>query len=138
MIGRGMSPCRKPPVCVIVAAIVALTACDIDLFGNGRRAIAGPYGLFIREGKFYVVLDKWENNRPCGILEGSVTELGWNDLLIVANQETCSGKPSGWMVIHIETGVIDPPIDSARLRTRSDLNRIQIMPVRSAWERLKR
>jgi hypothetical protein len=134
-----MSPYRRLVLCVVVVgAVVALVACDIDLFGNDRRTIAGPYGLFVGETKFYLILDKWENNRPCGILEGSVTELGWNDQVILANQETCSGKPSGWMVIHLKTEVIDPPIDSAKLKRRHDLSRIQVMPVRAAWNRLKR
>jgi hypothetical protein len=129
---------------VVVALVMAVAACDIDPFGFDRRTIVGPYGLFVGEGKFYLILDKWENNRPCGILDGSVTELGWNDQVILVNQETrsCGGKPSGWMVINVKTGLIEPPVDSATLhakfQTRPDLSRIQVMSARAAWDRLKR
>jgi hypothetical protein len=133
MSGRGALFC-----CLIGVVLIALAACDIDVFGNDRRTVAGPYGLFVADGKFYLIFDKWDNLRPCGILEGSITELGWNDQIILAKQDTCSGKPSGWMVVHVDTGVIDPPIDSAKLQMRSDLTRIQVMPVDVAWNRLGR
>jgi len=134
-----MNRIGRPLLRVLVVGLVFLqAACDIDLFGNDRRAIVGPYGLFLGEGKFYLILDKWDNKQPCGILEGSVTELGWNDEVILANQQTCSGKPSGWMVVHVKTGMIDPPINSVRLQKRPDLSRIQVMPAGTAWDRLKR
>src|SRR5439155_18401200 len=82
----------------IIAVTVVCAACDIDLFGNDRRSVVGPYGLFVGEGKYYLVLDKFENG--CGILGGSVRQIGWNDRIILVEQETCGGNGarSGWMV----------------------------------------
>jgi len=125
-------------VLVGALAVVAVAACDIDLFGFDRRAMVGPDGLYVGETQFYVILDKWDNLRPCAILEGRVTELGWNDKVILANQQTCSGKPSEWVVIHLDTGIIDPQIDSARMKARPELSRIQIMSAHEAWDRLGR
>ena len=142
---------RRSTLCVVVAAVVAVSVCGIGActgivigISYDRRTIVGPYGLVVGDGKFYLILDQWESNQPCGILDGAVTELGWNDQVIVVNQETgsCGGKPSGWMIINVKTGLIEPPVDSARLhakfQTRPELSQIQVMPVRAAWDRLKR
>ena len=134
-----MSTSRRILAGIAVIALVAtLAACDIDLFGNDRRSIVGPYGLFVVEGgKYYLVLDKFQDG--CGILGGSVRQIGWSDQVILVDQETCGGRgaSSGWVVVNVKTRKIDGPIDQSAIKARSDLSAIQVMTANSAWEKLR-
>ena len=122
---------------VILVVIVTVPACDIDLFGNDRRSVVGPYGLFVGEGTYYLVLDKFEP--PCGILGGSVQQIGWNDRVILVQQKTCGGRGgrSGWVVVNVKTGAVEGPIDPSIISTRSELAGIKVLAADTAWKKLR-
>ncbi len=122
---------------VLVALCNISAACDVDLFGSNRRAIVGPYGLYNGEDTFWVVLDEPGTNRDS--LGGQVSQIGWNDQVILFEQETCGGScpRSGWLLIHVGARTVEGPIDPATIKTRRDLVGIEVMQGDSAWKKLQ-
>lgn len=126
-----------------VALCSVLAVCDVDLFGSNRRTIVGPYGLYNGEETFYVVLDGPRfaggslGNRES--LGGQVRQIGWNNEVILFEQETCGGDcpRAGWLMIHVSTRSVEGPIDPTTIETRHDLQSIEIMNAASAWKKLQ-
>jgi hypothetical protein len=56
---------RKASVTVSVGLSVlltlALSACDVDLFGNDGQPLVEPYGIVVVEGNFYLIRDRFES-----------------------------------------------------------------------------
>lgn len=67
-----------------------LTECDVNLFGNDRQPLGEPYGIFVGEGKFYLVLDHFESG--CGLLGEAIDQIGWSDAVILVQLEPCVGS----------------------------------------------
>src|SRR4029450_3817366 len=109
------------PTIALLAFAISIAACDVDLFGNDRRSIVGPYGLFVGEGSYWVVLDGPSSNRE--VLGGTVRQIGWNEKVILFEQETCGGvcPLSGWLVVHVSGRTVEGPIDAVTIKARSDL-----------------
>ena len=115
----------------VVFALV-LSACDVDLFGNDRQPLVGPYGIFVGEGKFYLVLDRFDSG--CGLLGDAIHRIGWNQDVILIEVEPCvgNGTPSDWRVVDVRTGKIET-IDKSTIEARPDLARLQLMSADDAW-----
>ncbi len=121
----------------LIAFCVVSAACDVDLFGSNRRTIVGPYGLYNGEETYVVVLDEPNANRDS--LGGQVRYIGWNNEVILFQQETWCGDGcpgSGWLVIHVSERKVEGPIDPATIKTRRDLVGIKVMQVEAAWKKL--
>src|SRR4030095_156845 len=107
---------------ISVCAVVS-TACDVDLFGNDFRRVAGPYRLYVWEGGKFALVTETTGEAGCGVLGGTVRQIGWNANVILADRETCGGRGarSGWMVVNVKTRAIEGPIDPVTIPSRSDL-----------------
>jgi hypothetical protein len=118
----------------VLLLVLGLAACDVDLFGNDRRPLIGPYGIFVGEGKFYLVLDQYR--APCGgLLDAAVYQIGWNDATILVQVEPCggaNGPPSGWRVVDIQSRKI-AAITAEHMKARPDLMGIKLVRANDAW-----
>jgi hypothetical protein len=128
--------CKAP---IIIRAIFATTlalllgACDVDLFGTDRQPLVGRYGIYVAEGKFYLVLDNHEN--ICGLVDGAIHKIGWSDAVILVQVEPCveKGPPSGWRVIDVKAQKIKT-IDEPTIKARPDLLGLKLMSADQAWK----
>ena len=128
----------KPPTIsrasLIAALALLLAACDVDLFGNDRQPLVGPYGIFVGETKFYLVLDHFEGG--CGLLGDAIYQIGWSDAVILVQLEPCGGKkgpPAGWRVVDVKTQKIEK-IDESTIKARPDLVGLKLMSADQAWK----
>jgi len=121
-------------VCLITSA-----ACDVDLFGNDFRHVIGPYRLYVWEGGKFALVTETTGEAGCGVLGGTVRQIGWNANVILAEQETCGarGARSGWMVVNVRTRAIEGPIDPTTIPTRSDLAGLKVVSADAAWKQLR-
>lgn len=106
------------------------------------KDLPGGYCLVLnREFDAYRVQDcSWSNRRKqfdegVGVLEGTVTSIGWNDTAIVAYRWSCCGKGDGFMILNTRSGTIEGPFgrDAMDKRLASD-SRLQGVVVRPAHE----
>lgn len=118
----------------VLLLAAGLAACDLDLFGNDRRPLVGPYGLFVGEGKYFLVLDRYRG--PCGgLLDDAVYQIGWNEKNILVQVEPCSAAdapPSGWRLVDLETKEIGTITDE-QVKARPDLAGIKLVQASEAW-----
>jgi hypothetical protein len=93
----------------VATLVVAVAGCDVDVFGLDARPVVGEYKLLVWEGGKYSLIR--DTRDGCGVLGGTVSQIGWNDRVILAEQETCGGKGarSGWMVVNVKTHAIEGP-----------------------------
>ncbi len=130
------SRARFTTVCVAILYLT-LAGCDVDLFGTDAHPVIGPYKLLVWEGGKYSLITDVRDG--CGVLGGTVTRIGWNDRVILAEQETCGawGARSGWMVVDVKTRAIEGPIDPATIAKRPDLPAagIKVISAEVAWKK---
>jgi len=119
---------------VVRLLTIGLIACDVDLFGTDRRPLVGPYGIFVHEGTFFLVLESIE--MPCELLGDAIYQIGWNDRLILAQLEprVGEGPPSGWRLVHVETKTIET-LTEQQARTGPDLAGLKLLRAQDAWSR---
>jgi len=117
---------------LVAALVLILAACDVDLFGVDRQSLVGPYGIYVAEGKFYLVLDSVEN--VCGLVDGAISQIGWSDAVILVQVEPCveKGPPSGWRVVDVKTQKVQT-IDEQTIKARPELARLKLMSADQAW-----
>jgi len=113
---------------------LCLAACDVDLFGNDRQPLVGPYGVFVGEGKYYLVLDRFQAG--CGLLGAAIHQIGWNERVILVQLEPCvgDGPPSGWRVVNVQAKTIET-ISEGLIKPRPDLTDLKLVPAAEAWSR---
>jgi hypothetical protein len=125
---------------VVLGIVATVVACDQDPFGFSHRRVAGPYQLerFDEGGVSYYLHGPGEVPASGGgLLEGTVTELGWTDSLIVARRRpTFGGDSAGWMLIDVRTARIEGPLSDSSSRSRAARAAVRPMPVDAAWRRL--
>jgi hypothetical protein len=123
----------------IVVFLLALTACDSDPFGVNDRAIVGDYELyrFPENEKFYLHDRTLSNNGGGGVIDGTITRLGWSEKHIVVWRKPLSaGDPSGWMVVNVATKEITGPLLGKDISVKR-VNGINVKDVEKAWMQLE-
>ena len=112
---------------------LCLAACDVDLFGNDRQPLVGPYGVFVGEGKYYLVLDRFQAG--CGLLGDAIHQIGWNERVILVQLEPCvgDGPPSGWRVVNVQAKTIET-ISEGLIKPRPDLTDLKLVPAAEACD----
>lgn len=111
-------------------------ACDIDLFGTDEQPMVGPYSLTVWEGGTYSLTK--DKRDYCGVLNGHVLRIGWNDRVILAERESCRDEKSrGWMVVDLKTHKIEGPLDTATVKSRPELDGIKIRAADVVWKSLR-
>jgi len=122
---------------VLATLAVILAGCDVDVFGLDARPIVGDYKLLVWEGGKYSLIR--DTRDGCGVLGGTIRRIGWNDRVILAEQETCDGEGarSGWMVVNVKTHAIEGPLEPGSIRARPELASLEVTPAETAWNRLK-
>jgi hypothetical protein len=67
--------------------------------------VVGTYEFCKAEsGNYYLVLKKDAGNSGTGVVEGTVTQIGWNDKFILVNRKASfGGDKDGWMIINATT-----------------------------------
>ena len=112
-------------------------ACDQDPLGCAVGKLPGGYGLEQWEGAQHHYLRGPGETPSGGVLEGTVTEIGWTDEFIVARRHAnFRGDPDGWMVINIRTRMIRGPVPEAQWRLEPGLRGIVITSSTEAWKKL--
>lgn len=125
---------------LILVAALCLIACDVDLFGTDAQPITGPYKLEVIEGGHYLLVTSRKVLENCGVIEGDVLRIGWNDRVILFERGSwCSSDKSrpGWMIVDVKTQRIEGPFDLAVIQQRPDLAAIEIKTAEAAWKNLR-
>jgi hypothetical protein len=124
------------PLVVIVTAPACIGV--FDIFNRSAKDLSAGYCLVLdREFKDYRVQDCSGRRKVVegvGVLEGTVTDIGWNDRAIVAKRVASFGE-SGWMVIDLSTDSVEGAFSDQAIRAKlaSDprLNDVVTKPVES-------
>ena len=110
---------------VLAALLVSAPACIgvFDIFNMSTKALPAGYCLELnREFKNYRVQDcsgRRSVVKGVGVLEGVVTDIGWNDRAIVARRiASFGGDASGWMVIDVSTDKIEGAFSDQAFRAK--------------------
>lgn len=94
-------------------------ACLFD--GGSKKQIVGSCYLHQWEGgtPYYVVEGGWGVPDGGGVLEGTVTELCWNEDYIFANRKsTFGGDVNGWMIIDVDRHEVKGPFTNEEFTNR--------------------
>jgi len=112
-------------------------ACDIDLFGTDEQPMVGPFSLMVWDGGSISLITNKRDS--CGVLNGTVSQIGWNDRLILAEREKpCfANETRGWMVVDLKTHKIEGPFETAVIKSRPELAGIQLRPAYVVWKSLR-
>jgi hypothetical protein len=123
----------------LAAALAVMTmagACDQDPFGFSCRDIAKDYCLQQWEdGSTYYLDDgRAPSKEGGGALDGTVSQIGWNDRFIVAQRSATAGGGLGWMVVDLRTRWVSGPYQWSQLSREQ--RTLQIMSPSAAWTKL--
>jgi hypothetical protein len=115
-------------VVAVIATLLCLTACDVDLFGLDRKRLGGGYSLVLTEtDNACALVAPHENGGPV------VIEVGWLSPLILTRGDGFKT----WDVIDTTTQKKTKISDEQRT-TDPAYRDIPIYRARDAWKRLKR
>ena len=115
-------------VIAVIATLLCLTACDVDLFGLDRKKLGGGYSLVLTEtDNACALVAPHKNGGPV------VVEVGWLNPLILTRGD---GFKS-WDVIDTTTQK-ETKISNEQRTTDQAYKDIPIYHARDAWKRLKR
>jgi hypothetical protein len=115
-------------VITVIATLLCLTACDVDLFGLDRKRLGGGYSLVLTEtDNACALVAPHQNGGPV------VVEVGWLNPLILTRGD---GFKS-WDVIDTTTQK-ETKISDQQRTTDPAYKDIPIDRARDAWKRLKR
>lgn len=74
-----------------------------------------------------------------GVFEGTVSQIGWTDDVIVAHRHASfGGDENGWMVLNIRTLEVRGPLSEEAWRSEPFLRNIVVKPSAEAWHSLPR
>ncbi len=107
--------------------IVALSSCDIDLFGFGTKRIAEGYRLIQSEGP-----DRFALMPPHKDIGSPVTEIGWRRPLIISRYD--GSHP--WDILDTTTGR-QVAISDQQRRSDPAFRDIPVYTASVAWSKLK-
>ena len=125
---------------LVGAAVICLAVavgCDVDpsqLFG--RRVVAGDYYLTNVETWYLLEDRKADRQTGCGVIEGHIKQLGWNDNWIIAWRKSCIGESDGWMIVDVQKKEVAGPVSDDELARRIELRKLERVDPRTAWKRL--
>lgn len=122
-------------------ASVILLVTALMMIGCGReRTISGAFQLEQWEdGTTYYLHKRGQDDSSEGgsIIGGIVIRLGWSDRYIVAERHSIyRGDADGWMIIDVQSGMIDGPFKEIEFRARPEAKGIEIYDVNEAWKKL--
>jgi hypothetical protein len=135
----GADPVRATISLLFLSAIFFLS-CDQDPFHLRERPVLAGYELQQWEDdKTYYLIKSGENDNGGGVIDGTITRIGWNGRYIVAERKaTFGGDKDGWMIIDTSTGGTSGPLSNAEFRARPEVRNIAILTPQQAWQRLHR
>jgi hypothetical protein len=119
---------------------LSLASCDLDLLHRGERRVAGTYELSKSEsGNYYLVREQDADKSGTGVVEGTVTQIGWNDkFIMVERKASFGGDKDGWMIIAITNESMVGPFTGDEVKSHPEVAGIHPMPPREAWNRADR
>jgi hypothetical protein len=123
---------------VAVTLLLVCSACDQDPFHQRERPVLAGYELQQWEDskKFYLI-KSGEKDNGGGVVDGTVTRIGWNGRYVVAERKAnFGGDKDGWMIIDTSTGTVLGPFSDVDLKSRPEMYGISIMTADQAWHRL--
>lgn len=121
-----------------IALILVFLGCDQDPFRLNRRKVAGIYFLQRWEdGKIYYLEAKNGEHTGGGVLNGTVTLIGWNENYIIAKRHSIfRGDPDGWMIINVQQQSIEGPLSDENIKTRMETKGMHFIMPEEAWKKL--
>lgn len=113
-------------------------ACDLMV---PTKSLPGEYALIQFEGQQHYIVKNGAKFGGGGVLQGTISALGWNEHYIVAKRVAMSSKlRSGWMIISVQNGQIVGPFNDEELAEAQErdaaLGSVEISAVGEAWEKL--
>ena len=118
-------------------ALLLLSGCDQDPLGCSIGTLPGGYGLQQWDsGDLYYLKGPGETETG-GVLEGTVSQIGWNDQFIVAERHsTFRGDADGWMLVNVRSHQISGPYRESAWRKNPVLSNVRVYKASSAWQTL--
>src|SRR6266513_391423 len=115
-------------VIAVIATLLCLTACDVDLFGLDRKRLGGGYSLVLTEVDDACALGPPHQNGGAVVIE-----VGWLNPLILTRADGFKA----WDVIDTTTQKKTKISDEQRT-TNPAYRDIPVYRARDAWKQLKR
>jgi hypothetical protein len=115
-------------VVAVIATLLCLTACDVDLFGLDRKRLGGGYSLVLTEVDNACALVPPHQNGAA-----VVVEVGWRRPLILTRADGFQT----WHVIDTTTQK-ELTISDEQRKTDTAYRDVPVYGARDAWNRLKR
>jgi hypothetical protein len=110
---------------VSVAALLCLSACDVDVFGLTEKKIAGGYRLYMGENGGFAVFAPGRSDGP------GVIQVGWRKPFIIA--VTHDGD---WEVFDTFSGASNLFLTAQQVRADPKIRDIPLLTPDAAWHRL--
>ena len=132
--------CLARNVACVLAVLTIFTACNQDPFHLSYRAVAGRYVLHRWEdGKTYYLEETGqESANGGGVLDGIVTEIGWNGSYIVARRHAIfGGDPDGWMIVNVQQRSVRGPYSDHQVTEMPEIRGIHALSAEQAWKELR-
>ena len=121
-----------------IAMVLLLTACDVDLFGNDTREIAGPYALrHSDEAARYFIRGGSRHESSDWAVDGSVLQIGWDQQHILVQREAFAGADTAWVVVDVGARTVSGPLSEAAARRLPGIAALRAIPAADAWALLK-
>ena len=102
--------------------------------GDTSKKISGKFSLLRTEAnKYYVVARDESQDDMSGVLNGTITKIGWNsDCIVAYRKATVSADPDGWMTIDVTSGRIEGPFSESVIRSRPQCSSVVVRDVEAA------
>ncbi len=121
-------------------SVFLLISCDQDPLHLSYRNVVGVYDLHRWEdGKTYYLEENGaENINGGGVLEGAITQIGWNkDFIIAKRSSTFAGDPNGWVVLDVNKKIIKGTFSDDMIKKITEEKGIRFLDSGKAWDELR-
>ena len=129
------------PLAILLTALIGFlgVGCDQDPFSMNSRHLVGDYALRRWEdGQTYYLEDRKLGFKDGGgAVDGAVEKIGWNSKLIaVKRRATVERDGSGWMLVSVETKMVQGPFTDEQMQSMKEARDMTVMDASSVWAKL--
>ena len=128
-----------PRLACLLATLVPIVACSRDPFHLSYRVVSGTFVLHRWEdGKTYYLESADHEADGGGVLNGVVTQIGWNANYIVARRHAIfGGDPDGWMIVDVHQKSVRGPFDDRQINEMAETRGIKTLSPEQAFKDLQ-
>jgi hypothetical protein len=123
----------------LLASVLMLSSCGQDPLHMSYRTVQGNFVLHRWEdGKTYYLERKGRDVSGGGVLDGTVTAIGWNSSYIVARRHALfAGDPDGWMIVSVRDRSVRGPYSDDQVKAMPEMRGITALSSEQAFKELR-